>query len=127
MLARPVTAGTSTDGNDTVWVFNFGAVPVGQQTTTPTGISRFCGMNTNACPPGMAVGEPISPSTGYQSNAFVRITGGQFDPSGNIWITGNWKLDADPNMNPGGNSIVIAIGAAASIKTPVIGPPIPFD
>jgi len=119
--------GLSTDGNDTVWVFNFGVVPVGRRTSIPTGISRFCGMNTAACPSGLGVGDPISPDTGYQSNAFVRITGGQFDPSGNIWMTGNWKIDADPNMNPGGNSVVIAIGAAAPIKTPVIGPPVPFN
>lgn len=119
--------GLSTDGNDTVWVFNFGVVPVGQRSTIPTGISRFCGVNTKACPPGLAVGAPISPNTGYQSNAFVRITGGQFDPSGNIWLTGNWKIDANPDMNPGGNSVVIAIGAAAPIKTPLIGPPVPFN
>lgn len=84
-------------------------------------------MNTKACPPNKAVGNAISPNTGYQSNAFERITAGQFDPSGNIWITGNWKLEANPNMNPGGNSIVIAIGAAAPIKTPIIGPPVPFN
>src|SRR5581483_1400579 len=112
--------GISTDGNDTVWVFNFGAVPVGQVSSVPTGISHLCGMNTKACPPGLKVGSPISPNTGYQSNAFERITAGQFDPSGNIWITGNWKIDADPNKNPGGNSVVIAIGAAAPIKTPLI-------
>jgi len=30
-------------------------------------------------------------------------------------------------MNPGGNSIAIAIGAAAPIQTPLIGPPVPFE
>jgi hypothetical protein len=120
--------GLAVDGNDTVWVFNFGAVPVGETTTTPTGISHFCGITSAKCPAGLKVGDPISPNdTGYQSDAFVRITGGQIDPSGNIWITGNWKLDANPNMNPGGNSVVIAIGAAAPIKTPLIGPPVPFN
>jgi hypothetical protein len=57
----------------------------------------------------------------------VRITGGQIDPSGNIWMTGNWKVNAIPNFNPGGNSIEIAIGAAAPIRTPLIGPPVPFN
>lgn len=120
--------GIAVDGNDTVWAFNFGVVPVGQTTETPTGISHFCGIDPSKCPAGLSVGSPISPNdTGYRSDALERITGGQIDPSGNIWMTGNWKIDANPNMNPGGNSIAIAIGAAAPIRTPLIGPPIPFN
>jgi hypothetical protein len=130
--------GIAVDGNDTVWVFNFGSVPVNptacaqtginQFACAPTGISHFCGTNTNSCPTGRQyVGAPISPSgTGYQSNALMRITGGQIDQSGNIWITGNWKIDASPSINPGGNSISIAIGAAAPLQVPLIGPPVPF-
>jgi hypothetical protein len=120
--------GIAVDGNDTVWVFNFGAVPVGQETSTATGISRFCGINTKECPAGLHVGDPISPNiTGYQSDSLERMTAGQIDPSGNIWLTSNWKIDANANMNPYGNSIVIAISAAAPVNTPLIGPPIPFN
>jgi hypothetical protein len=119
--------GIAVDGYDTVWVFNFGTfVPVSVPNRTPTGISRFCGVDIRKCPPGMSTGEPISPSTGYRSDAFARITGGQIDPSGNIWMTSNWKIDANPFLNPGGNSIVIAVGAAGPIDTPLIGPPVPF-
>jgi hypothetical protein len=118
--------GIAVDGNDTVWAFNFGAVPVGQQSSNPTGISHFCGMDTTYCPAGMKPGDPISPSTGYRSDALVRITGGQIDPSGNIWLTGNWKIDANPSLNPGGNSIAIVVGAAAPVRTPLIGPPVPY-
>jgi hypothetical protein len=118
--------GIAVDGNDTVWVFNFGAVPVGMTTDIPTGISRFCGVDTRQCAPGMHVGDPISPSTGYRSDSLERVTGGQIDPSGNIWLMNNWKLDANPFVNPGTNSIVIAIGAAGPLKTPLIGPPVPF-
>ncbi|MGE3599044.1 MAG: NHL repeat-containing protein, partial [Dehalococcoidia bacterium] len=82
--------GIAVDGNDTVWVFNFGAAPVGTTIDRPTGISRFCGVSTEKCPPGMTVGDPISPATGYTSDALTRITGGQIDPSGNIWLTSNW-------------------------------------
>jgi hypothetical protein len=117
--------GIAVDGNDTVWVFNFGAAPVGTATDTPTGISRFCGVSTDKCPAGMAVGDPISPATGYTSDALERITGGQIDPSGNIWLTNNWKRDANPILNPFGNAIVVAIGAAGPLKTPLIGPPVP--
>jgi hypothetical protein len=119
--------GIAVDGNDTVWVFNFGVVPVGQTTPIPTGISRFCGIATRACPRGMEIGDPISPSTGYRSDALERITGGQIDPSGNIWLTNNWKRDANPIRNPFGNAIVVAVGAAGPLKTPLIGPPVPFD
>ncbi len=97
--------------------------------TTPTSISHFCGVNTAACPAAASsVGHAISPNdTGYQSDAFTRITGGQIDPTGNICITSNWKIEANPSLNPGGNSVVIAIGAAAPIKTPLIGPPVRLD
>jgi hypothetical protein len=118
--------GVAVDGNDTVWAFNFGVVPPPQDSNIPSGISHFCGVDTGKCPPGMQVGDPISPSTGYRSNAFERITAGAVDPSGNIWITSNWKRDADPFRNPGANSIVIAIGAAGPLQTPLIGPPVPF-
>lgn len=119
--------GIAVDGNDTVWVFNFGVEPVLTPTEIPTGISRFCGMTTHKCPRGLKVGDPISPYTGYRSDALERITGGQIDPSGNIWLTNNWKRDANPVQNPFGNAIVIAIGAAGPINTPLIGPPIPFQ
>jgi hypothetical protein len=46
----------------------------------------------------------------------ARLTGGQIDPSGNIWLMNNWQLDANPVMNPGGNSIAIVVGAAAPIR-----------
>jgi hypothetical protein len=119
--------GIAVDGYNTVWVFNFGTfVPLSTPNDIPTGISRFCGVDTRKCPRGVNTGDPISPSTGYRSDAFARITGGQIDPSGNIWMTSNWKIDANPFLNPGGNAIVIAIGAAGPLNTPLIGPPVPF-
>jgi hypothetical protein len=120
--------GITTDGNDTVWVFNFGVIPPpgNEPGLPPNGISRFCGVSTEKCPSGLKVGDPISPSTGYRSNALTRLTGGQVDPSGNLWLMNNWKLAADPFVNPGGNSIVIVVGAAGPLKTPTIGPPVSF-
>jgi hypothetical protein len=117
--------GISVDGNDTVWVFNFGPDGVEPTPTTAlTGISRFCGTDTSKCLPGMKVGDPISPATGYTSNALERITGGQVDRSGNLWVMNNWKQNPNPDLNPGSNSVVIMIGAAAPLNTPVIGPPV---
>jgi hypothetical protein len=122
--------GIAVDGHNTVWVFNFGDSPVepdgSQPTDVPTAISRFCGTAVRACPGRLDVGDPISPRTGYRHDALERITGAEIDPSGNIWITSNWKLDANPVRNPFGNSIVVAVGAAGPLNTPLIGPPKAF-
>ncbi len=119
--------GVAVDGNDTVWALNFGAAPVGTLLSPPTGIAHLCGADTTKCPHGLATGDAISPATGYRSDAFMRITGGEVDPSGNLWLADNWKIEANPVRNPGGNAVVIAIGAAAPIRTPIIGPPVLFD
>lgn len=122
--------GIAVDGHNTVWVFNFGDSPVlpdgSQPTDVPTAISRFCGTTARHCPGRLGVGDPISPDTGYRSDALERITGAEIDPSGNIWITSNWKLGANPFRNPFGNSVVVAVGAAGPLKTPLIGPPRAF-
>ena len=126
--------GNAIDGNDTLWVFNFGHKPtdnIDENTTWPnTPLSHFCGADTGKCPPGMSTGEAISPSTGYVSDALDRITGGQIDPSGNVWLLNNWKKTGPYapvyDTNPGGNSFVIVPGAAGPVKTPLIGPPDPF-
>jgi hypothetical protein len=121
--------GVIVDGNDTVWVPNFGVFPnfdgQGDETDELTAISHFCGMDTARCPAGKDfVGDPISPDTGYTSDALDRITAAAIDLSGNIWLTNNYQRNPQPN-NPGGNSIVVVVGAAGPVKTPVIGPPVP--
>ncbi len=119
--------GIAVDGDDTIWAFNFGqSPPLSGNNDGLTSISHLCGVDTSKCPAGLRTGDPISPDTGYESDAFVRITSGAIDPSGNIWITGNWKIRYDP-LNPGGNSISIAVGAAAPLKTPLIGLPRSFN
>lgn len=126
--------GVAIDGNDTVWVANFGfpfdlADPV--STPPPAGernrVSHFCGVEPERCPPTkQEVGQAISPDgTGYASEALIRNTGIAIDPSGNVWLVNNWK-DVPLINNPGGNSIAVLIGAAAPVRTPVIGPPRSF-
>ena len=122
--------GNAVDGDDTVWVFNFGHTPLedvedGYEWPL-TGITRFCG--AGRCPHGLAVGEPISPDTGYTSDALERITGGAIDPSGNIWLVNNWKKigPLTYDTNPGGNAFVIVPGAAVPVKTPLLGTPRSF-
>jgi hypothetical protein len=121
--------GISVDGNDTVWVANFG-ITAPTEDEPPSDllprVSHFCGIDTARCPArARAVGAPISPDNGYTSDALQRNTTTAIDPSGNVWLTNNWR-QVPPKLNPGGNSIVVVIGVAAPIKTPLIGPPVPF-
>ncbi|MEV2277216.1 hypothetical protein AB0I72_16690 [Nocardiopsis sp. NPDC049922] len=105
--------GIAVDGDDNVWVANFG----GQR------VAHLCGADTSACPPGHRTGQPISPAdTGYTSDALVRNTGIQIDPSGNVWLANNWQTR--PRLtNPGGREMVVFVGLAAPVKAPLIGPP----
>jgi hypothetical protein len=126
--------GVAVDGNDTVWVANFGfpfdlAHP--EETAeweAPNRVSHFCGVDASKCPPTKReVGKAISPDgTGYTSDALDRNTGIAIDPSGNVWLANNWKPTPLIN-NPGGNSIAVLVGVAAPLNTPLIGTPRPFD
>jgi hypothetical protein len=109
--------GIAVDGNDNVWVSNFS----GQR------VSEFCGIRTANCPPGAHTGQPISPSTGYGFNGLARNTSVQIDPSGNVWIANNWKTHPLPSANPGGYQMVVYIGVAGPLRTPLIGPPRPLS
>jgi hypothetical protein len=73
------------------------------------------------------VGQAISPEgNGYMTDALDRNTGLAIDPSGNVWLANNWKK-IPVQGNPGGNSVVVMVGAAGPLKTPLIGTPVPFD
>jgi DNA-binding beta-propeller fold protein YncE len=106
--------GIAVDGADHVWVANFS----GRR------LSELCGVQTRLCPPGKRrIGAPISPeTTGYGFNGLVRNTGVAVDPSGNVWLANNWK-DVPIQTNPGGYQIVVYLGLAAPVKTPLIGQP----
>lgn len=104
--------GISVDGASNVWVSNFDG-----QT-----ISYFCGEDMSNCPPGLETGDPIAP-LGYLFNGLKRSTSVQIDPSGNVWATNNFELLAASD-NPGGDSMVVFIGAASPVKAPLIGPPV---
>ncbi|MFE0461642.1 hypothetical protein ACFW1A_20560 [Kitasatospora sp. NPDC058965] len=105
--------GIAVDGDDTVWVANFGGHRV----------ARLCGTDLSACPPGYRTGQPISPpDTGYPSDGLERNTGLQIDPSGNVWLVNNWRTAA-VQTNPGGHELVVLVGAAAPVPTPKLGGP----
>ena len=105
--------GIAVDADDHVWVANFG----GRR------LSELCGTDTAACPPGKRrVGAAISPKSGYGFDGLVKNTGVAIDPSGNVWLTNNWK-NVPIQTNPGGYQIVAYLGLAAPTAAPQIGPP----
>ncbi|HMR33302.1 MAG TPA: hypothetical protein PKA13_08495 [Geminicoccaceae bacterium] len=115
--------GVAIDGNDNVWVANFGGGD-DEGGSLLSRLSLLCGTTPRNCPPGHRVGDPISPDTGFTSDALDRVTGLAIDPTGNVWAVDNWKFDAQQN-NPAGEAIVAFLGVAGPLRTPLIGPPIP--
>lgn len=119
-LARPFVNGglvlpwgVAVDGSDTVWVSNF----AGQR------LVRLCGARLSACPPGYRTGQPISPAaTGYGFDGLDRNTGVQIDPSGNVWLANNWQT-VPVQTNPGGHEVVVFVGLATPVRTPLLGAP----
>jgi hypothetical protein len=104
--------GIAVDGNDNIWISNFGRKRV----------SEFCGARPENCPAGLKTGDPISPAGGYSSDGLTRNTGVVIDPSGNVWLANNW-MEVPIQTNPGGREMVVFVGLAAPVKTPMAGPP----
>ena len=125
--------GITVDGEDNVWVANFGPTASGSNFTGR--LTKLEGVNA-----GKNVGDPISPPTGYTvpsagsqvllhngeplygKNAppsfipMMRQTALGIDFAGNIWSLNNWKPDFDIDtvgQNPGGDGIIIFVGLAA--------------
>ncbi len=141
--------GVSTDSSDSVWVANFGGVT---QVDLKYGVSRLCGAVAGKCPHGLALGDPMTPSTGYtlpsggdpvllhsgeplygagsQIKSFkplMRETAVQPDSVGNLWVTNNWKPSGAIDTaggNPGGDGLVIFVGIASPVAPKLFsGPP----
>jgi hypothetical protein len=127
------------DGNNDVWVANFGLMGVTENYTNAA-ISKLAGVGS---PSGLAVGAAITPSSGYTlptggdpvtlpngdllydhgeecKSPLMRMTSVTIDMAGNIWAVNNWKprfgTDFPPcNGNPGGDGIVIFVGLAKPV------------
>lgn len=122
--------GTAIDGNDNVWVANFGKMKRGNVYDTAA-ISHVAGANESTRPPGFATGQPISPSSGYTLPSagepvtlhngdplygngtkecpvladpaytpMMRLTSVVIDQAGNVWAVNNWKPDFDVDTSP---------------------------
>jgi len=108
-----ITWGIAVDGANIVWIANF----------QKGGLSSVCGADTRACPAGFKTGDALSPdSTGYHSDLLDRNTAVEIDSSGNVWLANNWK-DLPIQTDPAGDSMVVFIGLATPVKTPLNGTP----
>jgi streptogramin lyase len=127
--------GMAVDGEDNVWVANFGPLELGNNFTGR--LTKLWGVNA---PPGHVAGDPISPPTGYTLPSagsqvllhngtplygpppappsfipMMRQTALGIDQAGNIWSLNNWKPDFTIDSvggNPGGDGIIIFVGLA---------------
>ena len=103
--------GIAIDGDDNVWVANFS----GKR------LSHLCGARTSTCPKGTA-GAALSPDDGYAFDGLQRNTGVQVDSAGNVWLTNNW-IEIPVQTDPFGDGLVVYLGMAKPVKTPLIGTP----
>jgi hypothetical protein len=134
------------DGDDNVWVANFGALAVAPYSSR---LSKLAGANEKTRPFGLAMGDAISPATGYtvmtendpvllhdgtplygkgappSYEPFQRMTNTMVDSAGNLWCLNNWKNNfvVDLAVNPGGDGIVIFVGLAAPTQPSNLFPP----
>ena len=120
-LAAPWAA--SVDGNDNVWISNFGSASAG--------IVELCGFRTEHCPPGVKTGDAISPPGGYVGGGLQLQVDVGIGPAGDVWVTNNWqnyldamgKVDEALQTQGAGQGVVVFYGMAKPVKTPLIGPP----
>ena len=115
------------DGNDHIWISNF---------TSPSApVAELCGYRTDTCPPGMKVGDPISPPGGYVGGGMQMHVDIGIDPAGNVWVNNNWQ-DWEAGIErvaewrstlAGGEGVVVFYGMAKPVRTPMIGPTHGYD
>jgi hypothetical protein len=114
--------GVVIDGNDQVWISNFGS---------DGSITHLCGARTETCPPGMKTGDPISPPAGYVGGGMDPLTDIAVDPAGNVWVADNWQRpdscfspssDEAKSTRCGGNGLTVFYGMAKPVRAPQIGP-----
>lgn len=128
--------GITVDGDDHIWAANFG--PLEHGTNFEGRLTQLAGANPATRPPGLALGDPISPPGGYTLPTagdpvllhdgtplygpdgppsfipMMRSTGVSVDAAGNVWTCNNWKpsFDTDLTVNPGGDGMLIFLGLA---------------
>jgi len=110
------------DGNDHVWVSNF--------SNPPDSIAELCGYRVETCPPGMKMGDPISPPGGFAGGGMQMHVDIAIDPAGDVWVGNNWQMyqaalkrvDEAQTTLGAGQGLVVFYGMAKPVRVPQIGP-----
>lgn len=112
--------GVAIDGNDQVWISDFAG----------RSVTHLCGARAETCPPGMKMGDPISPPGGYIGGDMQMLTDIAIDPAGDVWVASNWQngdrcFGKPPEATStycGGNGLTVFYGMAKPVRAPQIGP-----
>lgn len=115
------------DGDDHIWVSNF--------SNPPDPIAELCGYRTETCPPGMKMGDPISPPGGFVGGGMQMQVDLAIDPAGDVWVGNNWQMyqaalqrvDEAQTTLGAGQGLVVFYGMAKPVRTPLIGPVQPAE
>jgi hypothetical protein len=115
------------DGNGHAWVSNF--------SSPPAPFAEICGYRTETCPPGMKMGDPISPPDGYVGGGLQMHVDIGVDPAGNVWVNNNWqdwqagieRVEEARSTLTGGEGVVAFYGMAKPVRAPMIGPARPAE
>jgi hypothetical protein len=91
---------------------------------------ELAGCRPEANPPGLKMGDPISPPGGYVGGGLQMQVDIGIGPAGDVWVGNNWNyFDALVDRVPealstlgGGQGMVVFFGMAKPVKTPLIGP-----
>jgi hypothetical protein len=96
----------------------------------PAPIAELFGYRTDTCPPGMKMGDPISPPGGYVGGGLQMRVDIAIDPLGNVWVGNNWLdynaaiervLEARSTLGACQGLVVLYV-LAKPVPTPLIGP-----
>jgi hypothetical protein len=111
--------GLNIDGNDDVWIGNFGP--------RNFGVVLMAGADSRGHPTGTKPGDVLHV---FRSGSIQLLTDVNIDPAGNVWAANNWnnpKAAAEPNPENrtstwgGGSGLTVIYGVAAPVKPPRMG------
>lgn len=111
--------GLNIDGNDDVWIGNFGP--------RNFGVVLMAGADPKGHAPGTKPGDVIHV---FRSGSIQLLTDVNIDPAGNVWAANNWndpRAAAEPDPPNristwgGGSGLTVIYGVAAPVKPPRMG------